>query len=375
MGLKGSTSTTRDLPDEVKRQHVLDALAIDPAARQGPGSIRENIRRDSKVHLTVKCVRDEMRAINPGGFAARDPSAKKITRSTLTSPGPHAEWSADGHDKLKEIGFPIWGIRDKWSRKWIGLWVVPCNRKLEVVAYCYLTAILDVEGRPRQTTTDCGSETTLIYGLANALAEIERVPMEDPNISAHRFLKSVRNITIERGWVSLRMNVVENIRMCWNAGAHLVNRADPNQKYVLITILHNLLTQTWAFSELVNWLWSGYIQEELDKFRVKMNAHKPRVNHNQRLPTAISPNIAMETYRTQNAEWCLEPTNLELVRQLREQLGGDQLIRFNSPGYGQLAQSVLTSLNLSIRMVTGVNIWTVYQKMLPQMMELVVFLF
>lgn len=213
MALVGSTATTRDMAPEVRRQYVADACAKDPAARQGVGSIRENVRLDSKVHLTYKCIREEMRVLNPGAFATRDPNSKKIHRTNLVSPGPHAEWSADGHDKLKEAGYPIWGIRDKWSRKWIGLWVVPCNRTLEIIGYCYLSAILNVGGRPEQSTTDCGSETTLMYGLAMALAEFARQAAAageaggggdgdaeaDDEGPVHQFLKSIRNITIERG--------------------------------------------------------------------------------------------------------------------------------------------------------------------------------
>jgi hypothetical protein len=109
------------------------------------------ITLDEVVNIeNSKCVRDEMRAIHPEGFANRDPTAKKIVRCNLDSPGPHAEWSGDGHDKFKEAGYAIWGIRDKWSRKWIGLWVVPCNRTLEIVAYCYLSAIVAEGGESRQ---------------------------------------------------------------------------------------------------------------------------------------------------------------------------------------------------------------------------------
>ncbi|KAJ2935155.1 hypothetical protein H1R20_g1901, partial [Candolleomyces eurysporus] len=358
MGLKGSTATSRDLPDETKRQYVLDACAEDPAGRQGPGSIRENIRLKTGVHLTFKSVRNEMRAAHPAGFSARDPNSKKLVRSSLTSPGPHAEWSADGHDKFKEQGFPIWGIRDKWSRQWIGLWVIPCNRTLEIVAYCYLSAILDLGGRPRQSTTDCGSETTLIFGLANALAALSFTPVNlpgpEPNHEqpVHQFLKSVRNITIERGWVSLKMSVIDNLRVFWDAGSHLVNRADPHQK------------------ELVNWLWSKFIQEQLDDFRAKMNAHRPRVNKDQLLPSGLSPNECMERYVQLGAEWCLQHVDLELVRCLREELGGEQLIYFNTLEYRTVAQRVFDSL--SIGRISGNSIWGIYQEMLPRMRQVVV---
>ena len=110
-----------------------------------------------------------MRIEQPEGFELRDPLAKKIKRGVLVAIGPHEEWSGDGHDKLSPIGFPIYGIRDKWSGKWLGIWVVPNNRLADVVAYLWLTLMEELEGMPIQSTTDCGSETTEIYGIVNAL--------------------------------------------------------------------------------------------------------------------------------------------------------------------------------------------------------------
>ena|ERR1700722_912268 len=84
---------------------------------------------------------------DPYGFDVREPSAKKTFRQPLVSIGIHHEWSADGHDKLSAIGFPIWGVRDKWSGKWLGLWVLPNNRLKLAVAYLYLSLIHELGGR------------------------------------------------------------------------------------------------------------------------------------------------------------------------------------------------------------------------------------
>jgi hypothetical protein len=123
----------------------------------------------------------------PEGFSIREPAAKKIKRGVLVALGPHEEWSGDGHDKLTEIGFPIWGMRDKWGSQWLGLSVVPNNRLKQAIALLYLRLIkkhggehhcqlIDetvtdfcIPGMPVQTSTDCGSETTEVFGLANAL--------------------------------------------------------------------------------------------------------------------------------------------------------------------------------------------------------------
>lgn len=82
-----------------------------------------------------------MRFHDPEGFNIREPAAKKIKRSVLVSLGPHEEWSGDGHDKLTAIGFPIWGMRDKWGLQWLGLWVIPNNRLQQAIALLYLRLI------------------------------------------------------------------------------------------------------------------------------------------------------------------------------------------------------------------------------------------
>ena len=87
-----------------------------------------------------------MRLQDPEGFALRDPTSKRIKRRPLVNIGIHEEWSGDGHDKLKRIGLAIYGIRDVWSGKWLGLWVIPDNRLKDVIAYLWLCLVEEYGG-------------------------------------------------------------------------------------------------------------------------------------------------------------------------------------------------------------------------------------
>ena len=135
-----------------------------------------------------KFITGEMRKQDPEGFAIREPSvSKKVLCTPLVALSPHHEWSADGHDKLSKLGFPIYGIRDKWCMKWLGLWVVPNNHLKLAVAFLYLSLVKElggvlnlffilahfcfdiILGMPLQSTTDAGSEMMLMFALANAL--------------------------------------------------------------------------------------------------------------------------------------------------------------------------------------------------------------
>jgi hypothetical protein len=92
-------------------------------------------------------VSDEMHVLEPEAFAGREPAAKKVHQVALVALGPHHQWSGDGHDKLVKIGFPVWGIRDMWEGKWLGLWTVPDNRLKVTIAYLYLSLVADLGGR------------------------------------------------------------------------------------------------------------------------------------------------------------------------------------------------------------------------------------
>lgn len=79
----------------------------------------------------------------PEGFIQRHPhcQSRKLVRTALTAVGPDEEWSIDGHDKLYEAGFGIYGIRDKWGGLRLYYKVVPSNRYAAVVGVLYLLCV------------------------------------------------------------------------------------------------------------------------------------------------------------------------------------------------------------------------------------------
>ncbi|EDR05062.1 uncharacterized protein LACBIDRAFT_303846 [Laccaria bicolor S238N-H82] len=268
--------------------------------------------------------------------------------SVAVSLGPHHEWSCDSHDKLSAIGFPIWGVRDVWSKMWLGLWVVPNNQLLKAIAYLYLSLIVELEGMPLQSTTDCGLETTLMFGLANALREQFSPELNEVNIGpAHCFMKSVHNITIERGWNQVHNKWGTNIKMFWENSAEVYDSSNPVQY------------------ELVQWLWPKLIQEELDHFRKVNNDHKPKKMTVSKLPSGVSPHIAFTLPEKYGSENCLQPLSITVVQGLMEDLGGEEFVQFVSPEYAAHAEEVFNSLG--VEELTTANIWNVFTAMLPHM--------
>ncbi|KZP06766.1 hypothetical protein FIBSPDRAFT_914630 [Athelia psychrophila] len=345
LGLSASGATTKMLPETVKRQLVLDEMGKDPLAKLGPRTVKDNIRDETGIHLTRDYITAEMLTHNYAGFDVREPGAKKVHRTPLVSLGPHHEWSGDGHDKLAAIGFPIWALRDVWSSCWLGIWVVPNNRLKNVIAYLYLSLVYELGGIPLQSTTDCGSETTDMYGFANALRELFASHLPIDELPAHRFLKSIHNITIERGWLRLRIQWGDNVKVFWEAGAGIYNASDPQQY------------------ELVQYLWSTLIQEELDTLKERFNNHIVRKDKEKKLPSGTSPWMAYTLHEKYGGQNCLQPVDRDFVKSVMEDLGGEDLIRFVSVEYAALAADVMEYVGFG--KLTFHNVWLVFSAMMP----------
>lgn len=146
LGLLGSRKTMKMLDPKEAEQLVLDEMDNDAARNQGPRTIRHKIAMRTSQHLPRDYVADTMHTHDPTGFIKQDPTAKRIHREPKVPLGINERWSADGHDKLNGIGFPVWVIVDDAVGKWLGIWVVPSNRLGHIIAYLYLETVENVGG-------------------------------------------------------------------------------------------------------------------------------------------------------------------------------------------------------------------------------------
>ncbi|KAF8991416.1 hypothetical protein BDQ17DRAFT_1370782 [Cyathus striatus] len=291
--------------------------------------VREDIARKNGLILTHDYVTAEMKRQAQQGFETRRPEIKKPWQVALVSLGPNYEWSADGHDKLAAIGFPIWGVRGKWSGKWLELWVVPNNHLKLSIGYLYLDLIEKISGIPIQMTTDCRSELGKVFKLSNALCELFSHDLSIDELPAHVFIKSMHNI---------------NVKIFYEGGKHLFNPMDLKQ------------------NNLVQWLWPKLIQQELDELLVKFNSHRIRFDHNKKLPSGTSPNAAYSLFEKYGVEDCGTEVDMEVICHLKDKIGSKDLIRFVSEEYEHKAQGIYDTLNIS--KLSFDNIWNVYSEML-----------
>jgi len=206
---------------------------------------------------------------------------------------------------------------------------------------------------PIQTTTDCGSELTVLHGLALALREAF-APGLNAESRAHVFLRSVHNIRIERGWLDLRNLWGHNIPYFWDEGKNIFIEGDP---------IH---------LNLMRFLWPKLAQQSLDELRDFMNNHRSRKNRKKALPSGCTPNEAYafpEEYAGVN---CLQRVDVEVIDELMAAVceGEDVLNDWDIPQeFEEKATTALAALGLAQLTITFQNIWDVFSDVLRHIEE------
>ncbi|KAJ6607858.1 hypothetical protein B0H10DRAFT_2178373 [Mycena sp. CBHHK59/15] len=337
LGLTGGTATMKTLSEAEAEQLIVSKMSKDPSKRSGVRTIWAKVAFEDNIILPRAFVSETMHVHDDGAFQGREPTAKKIFRSPKYPIGIHQRWSCDGHDKLYKIGFPIWSIVDDATSKILKGWVVPSNRLGEIIGYLYLCLVEEYGGVPLQTTTDCGSETTILFGIVNSLRSIFHPDLDATELPPHVYLRSVHNIAVERQWLRLRLEFGDNAVIRFNEGAltHGYNNTDPDQ------------------FELCQWLWPRVLQAGLDNYADFRNSCKTRKQTDKPGPSGMSRNTAFSLPHKWNGRNCLLKVDVEVIKQMKLDMGGDALLAFSTPEFAEQAQNV-----------TLENVWDVFTAML-----------
>ncbi|KAJ3762218.1 hypothetical protein EV360DRAFT_36154 [Lentinula raphanica] len=350
LNLKGSRGVMKNMDaagEAEAEQLILNEMSKDPAQRAGVGTIQAKVAYNTGTHLPRHLVSDVMHIHAAEGFEKREPTAKKINRVPKIPLGIHHRWAGDGHDKLYKIGFPIWAVVDDATGKYLGGWVVPSNRMANIVAYCFLLLVEEYGGIPVQFTTDCGSETTALFGLINALREIFHPDCPVDELPAHVYLRSIHNISIERSWLRLRLDFGDNAVLFFyrgiEDGIYNSNNAD-----------HYSLCQ---------WLWPMLLRQELAEFIEFRNGTKMRKNKNKPGPSGKSRDEAFTLHEDWGGKNFLMPVDTSVIRSIREAMGGDSILNFVNENFAARAQEKYDTLNIT--KLTMENVWNVFSAMLP----------
>jgi hypothetical protein len=115
-----------------------------------------------------------------------------------------------------------------------------------------------------------------------------------------------------------------------------------------------------VFSELVQWLWPMFIQQELNALKDSFNNHVVCTDRHKKNLLGVAPNLAIAMPEEYGGHNCLQLVDVGVIRRLKDELGGEDLIRFVDLEYAAHAQNTFNTLNTKL---TPENIWIVFQTM------------
>ncbi|EJD48198.1 hypothetical protein AURDEDRAFT_113053 [Auricularia subglabra TFB-10046 SS5] len=310
-----TTSRRPQCTAEEAGAYIIKEIENDEVRRTGYRTIHENLRREG-VHMPRDFVETFLRAHEPEKVDARYVDAgEKLHTAILTSPGPNAEWSCDGHDKLiPEMNIGIWGGIDKFSRRIVGYFAVPTYKTADLTRALYLRLVKQEHGIPFQLSLDKGSET----GQAAAIQTVLRLNFDVHDIEvypAHRGLQSTKNITVERGWRPLFSRCLQNILVCWMQGKHAGTYHPENEVH----------------QQIARWVWGQVVQHELDRYVESWNNHRIRKQKRTKLPSGGTPNDFFYSPWDYNGQNFLVRVDASLIDDMLDEYTPPNLYQWASP--------------------------------------------
>ena len=116
------------------------------------------------------------------------------------------------------------------------------------------------------------------------------------------------------------------------------------------------------FSELCQWLWPKLLQRELDLFMEFRNGVRMRKDKNKAGPSGCSRNDAFTLYQTWGGQNCLLPVDVNVIREMKEFMGGDGLLSFVPLTFAEHAEEAYIALNIDVTMS---NVWLIFNQLIP----------
>ncbi|KAJ3771813.1 hypothetical protein FB446DRAFT_82805 [Lentinula raphanica] len=345
------TSRKPLISDAEQTQAILSAMDDDPNGTRGPRRIKESLGHKG-IHIPRDKITQVMQDYAPEGFQQRAPGTKVIHRTPLVSNGPNDEWSMDGHDKLAKAGFEIYGIRDKYTGKYLHYVVLPSNRYAAVIGVVLLECIKKYGVIPVQGSTDRGSEVRDAFSIHSILRQHFAPDLVEELIPSWNFLVSYRNITVERSWRAVFEKWGVNILTFYNTGLYSGNFKRDDE-------LHK---QTAA------WIWYPLVQRELDMFCLEQNSHRVRKQKEKLLPSGGSADDFYSYPEKYGGEQCGIKVDMRVIDQLLDEaVEGKQRMRYVDEDFEQLA--VTAHIAIGSPAITLHSAWSIFKYMIAHLSQ------
>ena len=125
-----------------------------------------------------------------------------------------------------------------------------------------------------------------------------------------------------------------------------------------------MICSNFVASELCRWLWAKLLRQELGRAVEFRDGARIRKQKDKLGPSGMSRNQAFALPEVWHGIDCLLPLRddqLAVVSQIKQEMGGDEILQFNSAEYRQYAESVYQELGISE--LTFDNVWHVFVDM------------
>ena len=119
---QNSTPESQEFAAQIAHDIVLQYMKTGQSARYGITYVHTIARITAKTFISRNLVASTTRQLDPIGVAARTANTHR-QRSRFQVKGPNRVWSVDGHNKLSEFGFKIYGIINSYSRFIVNVYV------------------------------------------------------------------------------------------------------------------------------------------------------------------------------------------------------------------------------------------------------------
>jgi hypothetical protein len=166
----------------------------------------------------------------------------------------------------------------------------------------------------------------------------------------------------------LRLEFGDNAVKAFKCGEAegLYNPNDPEQLYAVNSQDNYLILM--RLRELSRWLWSKVLRQELDEYVKFRNGYKSRKDSAKVGPSGCSRNDAFtlhEEYGLRNCLLPLDDRQLDIVREIKQEMESLRPLAFVSDDFDKRAQSAY--LKLGVTELTFDNAWHVFLALLPQL--------
>lgn len=118
-------------------------------------------------------------------------------------------------------------------------------------------------------------------------------------------------------------------------------------------------------SELCEWLWPKLLRKKLAEFMESRNSYKSRKDPNKPGPSGMSRNVAFSLPHKWGGQNLLLPVDVTLIQEIKEHMGGDQILEFVSAEYSAQVQGIYDELG--VQNLDFGNVWEVFKSLLARL--------